>query len=145
MGIFTLPVLGHEQPKSRPQLIAHIAATRTPAPFVTDESMDYPKDWKSAPGTPIHQNPEKAPGHHEFGGTIAVHSLAVAPEHQGKKVGSTLMKSYIQRIGDALIADRIALLTHEHLIPFYESLGFTNAGPSSCTFGGGGWTNMVSR
>jgi Acetyltransferases len=74
---------------------------------------------------------------------VCVHSLAVLPEHQGKKVGSTLMKSYIQRIKEAEIADRIALLAHDDMIGFYESLGFENKGPSKCQFGGGGWTDMV--
>jgi GNAT superfamily N-acetyltransferase len=144
LGLFTLPVLGDETPQSRPQLIAHVVATRTPALFVTDESMDYPRDWRSSGIAVSPQIPEKAPGHHEIGSTIAVHSLAVSPEHQQKRVGSTLMKAYIQRIEEALIADRIALLAHDHLVPFYESLGFKNAGQSYCTFGGGGWTNMVS-
>ena len=78
-----------------------------------------------------------------MGRTIAVHSLAVLPEHQGKKVGSMLMESYTQRIKDSKIADRIALLAHGELIKFYEKLGFRNLGPSETKFGGGGWNDMV--
>jgi predicted N-acetyltransferase YhbS len=72
-----------------------------------------------------------------------VHSLAVAVEHQKKGLGTVIMKAYIQRIKDSKIADRIALLAHDQLVGFYENLGFTNAGPSTCTFAGGGWNNMA--
>jgi predicted N-acetyltransferase YhbS len=82
-------------------------------------------------------------GHQDQGSTITIHSLAVLPEHQRKKVGSTLMKAYIQRIKDAAIADRIALLAHDHLVPFYTALGFENRGVSDCKFGGGGWKDMI--
>jgi predicted N-acetyltransferase YhbS len=85
----------------------------------------------------------QAVGHEEGGSTIAIHSLAVDPEHQGKQVGSTLMKSYIQRIQEAQIADRIAIIAHEHLVPFYQSFGFESRGPSKCQFGGGGWVDLV--
>lgn len=112
---------------------------------MTDASMALPPDWQSKPKNSSANGHASEPlGHQEQGGTIAIHSLAVLPEHQGKKVGTTLMKSYIQRIKDAMIADRLALLTHEPLVPFYESLGFENKGPSQCTFGGGGWIDMVS-
>jgi GNAT superfamily N-acetyltransferase len=82
-------------------------------------------------------------GHQDQGSTIAIHSLAVLPEHQGKGIGSTLLKAYIQRIKDAAIADRIALLSHDDLVPFYTALGFENSGVSDCTFGGGGWNDLV--
>lgn len=84
-----------------------------------------------------------AVGHEEGGSTIAIHSLAVLPDHQGKQVGSTLLKSYIHRIREAQIADRIAIIAHDHLIPFYESFGFVSHGPSKCQFGGGGWVDLV--
>ena len=84
------------------------------------------------------------PGHHENGRTIAVHSLGVLPEFQRKGLGKTVMKSYIQRMESSGISDRIALLAHDNLINFYESLGFDNRGKSDVGFGGGGWTNMVT-
>ena len=82
-------------------------------------------------------------GHQEQGGTICIHSLAVAKDCQGMGLGSVLMKSYIQRIRGSKIADRIALLAHDHLISFYTGLGFQDMGPSSATFGGGNWHNLV--
>lgn len=141
--MFSLPPPVANQPKPRATLVAHILATRTPSEKITDATMGIPPDWRNK-GT-IPNGTETEPlGHQDQGGTIAVHSLAVLNEHQGKGLGTTLMKAYIQRIKDAEIADRIALLSHDHLVPFYQGLGFVNLGESDCKFGGGGWYDMVS-
>jgi hypothetical protein len=42
------------------------------------------------------------------------------------------------------IADRIALLTYDRLVPFYERLGFEYRGKSKAQYAGGGWNDMVS-
>ncbi|KAJ5914310.1 hypothetical protein N7504_003193 [Penicillium tannophilum] len=139
LGLFTLPLYG-DQPKPRATLVGHIIATRTSEPTVTDRSMRLPSEWKNERWS---FEGNEAVGHEEGGRTIAIHSLAVLPEHQGKQIGSTLMKSYIHRIREALIADRIAIIAHDHLVPFYESFGFENHGPSKCQFGGGGWVDLV--
>lgn len=140
LGIFTLPVLDENKPKPRATLVGHIIATRTSEPLVTDRAMHLPKDWQAERWT---YEDNQAVGHEEGGRTIAIHSLAVLPEHQGKQVGSTLLKSYIHRIREAQIADRIAIIAHDHLVPFYESFGFECRGPSKCQFGGGGWVDLV--
>lgn len=54
-----------------------------------------------------------------------------------------LMKSYEQRMETSGIADRIALLAHEHLVRMYEGMGFVDRGKSPVKFGGGGWTSLV--
>ena len=54
------------------------------------------------------------------------------------------MKSYEQRMETSGIADRIALLAHDHLVKMYEGLGFENRGKSNAKFGGGGWNSLVS-
>lgn len=144
LGIFSLPILDQGETKPRPELIAHIVATRTSSPRVTEESMGIPEDWQTRKRSLPDAGEKNYIGHEDQGSTVALHSLAVKAEYQRKGVGSTLMKSYIQRIKEAQIADRIALLAHDHMVPFYESLGFENRGPSACTFGGGGWFDMVS-
>lgn len=103
--------------------------------------MKLPSNWQGERWA--FENGE-AVGHEEGGGTIAIHSLAVLEEHQGKQVGSTLMKSYIHRIREAQIADRIAIIAHDHLVEFYQSFGFEDRGESKCQFGGGGWRDLVS-
>ncbi|KAL4783636.1 hypothetical protein BJX76DRAFT_246316 [Aspergillus varians] len=140
LGLFTLPLLDEGQPKPRPTLVGHVIATRVSNPYVTDKSMELPADWETERSTVVDG---ETVGHDDFGSSIAIHSLAVLREHQGKQVGSTLMKSYIQRIREAAIADRIVIIAHDHLISFYESLGFENRGSSKCQFGGGGWTDMT--
>lgn len=106
--------------------------------------MKIPEDWQTNKRSLPDAGEKNYIGHEDQGSTVALHSLAVKAEHQKKRVGSTLMKSYIQRIKEAQIAERIALLAHDHMVPFYEALGFENRGPSACTFGGGGWFDMVS-
>lgn len=58
-------------------------------------------------------------------------------------IGSVLLRSYLQRIKDAKIAVRLALLAHDDMKKFYGRFGFDDMGPSQATFGGGNWNNMV--
>lgn len=106
--------------------------------------MKIPSNWKTRRSSLPSDDDEEPLGHQDLGATICVHSLAVHPEFQKMGLGSILMKAYIQRIKDSRIADRIALLAHDHLIPFYAGLGFEDMGTSAVTFGGGNWNNMVS-
>jgi hypothetical protein len=110
--------------------------------------MGLPPNWKTSSkssGSPENAKDGEDPqGHQQTGGTICLHSLAVSKQYQKMGLGSVLMKSYIQRIKDAKIAERIALLAHDHLVKFYEGLGFENMGESNVTSCGGGWNNMVS-
>ncbi|KAH0831701.1 hypothetical protein AYO21_10735 [Fonsecaea monophora] len=146
LGLFTQPTKAELKDSSTPplrRLIAHVVSTRTPAPCVTEASMGVPSNWRTRRSS-LPTNTDKEPvGHQDMGGTICVHSVAVAPEFQRMGLGSILMKSYIQRMKDAKIADRIALLAHDHLVPFYKGLGFENMGPSTVTSHGGNWNNMV--
>lgn len=140
LGLFTLPIIKAGDPKPPATLVGHIIATRTSEPCVTDRSMKLPSNWQGERWT---FEDGEAVGHEEGGGTIAIHSLAVLEEHQGKQVGSTLMKSYLQRIREAQIADRIAIIAHDHLVDFYKSFGFEDRGESKCQFGGGGWRDLI--
>jgi ribosomal protein S18 acetylase RimI-like enzyme len=120
-------------------LLGHIISTKTANETVTDDDMALPPNWATKP----HESPEL--GHNEAGRTIALHSLAVDPEYQRCGLGSMLLKSYLQRMQVAAIADRCALLAHEELIPFYEAAGFEKLGKSQATYGGGGWFDMVYK
>jgi len=117
--------------------MAHIVATKSNDVYVTDEAMDYPTDWKS-------DRPTASPkGHQQHGRTICLHSLAVLPNFQGRRLGETLLKAYVHQMNKTGIADRISLIAHEHLVPFYTSCDFVNKGPSQAQFGGGNWIDMV--
>lgn len=110
---------------------------------VTDESMKLPENWQTKTSH-IPGPGEKAIGHEEQGTTIALHSLAVRREYQGKGMGSTVLREFLQRMDNAKTAERVAIISHEHLIKYYEKIGFKNMGPSKAQFGGGGWFDLVS-
>lgn len=90
-------------------------------------------------------NPALTPelGHKDHGRTLCIHSLAVLPAYQKRGLGRTLMKAYLQRMGTQGVADRVALIAHKGLIPYYEGFGFKYLGPSQAQFGGGGWFDMA--
>ncbi|KAI9046017.1 uncharacterized protein KD926_005963 [Aspergillus affinis] len=133
----------HPSETQTPQLIAHVIATRTSSTRVTDGSMEMPENWTSLPADEVVTVIGEAVGSESHGGSVAVHSLAVVPEYQGKGVGRALFNAYIEYIkSGAVRADRIVVIAHDHLIRFYESFGFRNEEPSACAFGGGGWFDM---
>ncbi|EON66123.1 hypothetical protein W97_05366 [Coniosporium apollinis CBS 100218] len=135
-----LPVDSNQPDRTsrRELLLGHIVATKTTNPTIHDDDMVIPPNWPSAP--PSHS---QCQGHQEHGRTVALHSLAVLPAYQRKGLGALLLKAYVQRIESSGIADRVALLTYDRLVPFYETLGFENRGRSAVTYGGGGWIDMV--
>ncbi|KAL8841841.1 MAG: hypothetical protein Q9205_005440 [Flavoplaca limonia] len=141
-AVAALPTYAHSRPPDsasptkKSTLVAQVIATKCASTTVTDESMEYPADWRN--GTSLSERQ----GHQENGRTIAVHSLAALPEFKGRGLGKIIMKAYLQRMETSGIADRIALLAHDHLIPYYESLGFVDIGKSKVQFGGGEWVNM---
>lgn len=122
-------------PQRRSVLLGHVVATKTANLIVTDDDMAIP-----APG----QNDPKL-GHKEHGSTICIHSLAVLPEYQHRGLGKTLLKAYLQRMESHRVADRAALIAHDHLLSFYEKFGFVNKGRSAAQFGGGAWFDMVKE
>lgn len=124
-------------PDNKGILLAHIVSTKCDSEVVTDESMDFPPEWRQ--GVSEHDRR----GHQEKGRTIALHSLGVLPAYQRIGLGRTILKSYIQRMETSGVADRIALLAHGPLVEYYETFGFVNKGESVAQFGGGGWNDMV--
>lgn len=146
LGIFSQPTKAEVEngATKKRTLLGHIIATRTAAPCVTDASMDYPKDWKTNKTTLPRPGETETIGHQDVGGTVCIHSIAVRPEYQSMGIGSVLLRSYLQRIKDAKIADRLALLAHDDMKKFYGRFGFDDMGSSQATFGGGDWNNMVS-
>lgn len=126
-------------------LIAHAFGTKTVNNTVGDEDMDIPDDihHSTVPQVtnPDPDSPRK--GHKEDGRTICLHSLAVLPQYQHKGVGRTLLSSYIQTMRGQQVADRIAIITYQDLVDFYEKFGFKDLGESKTKFGGGNWIDMV--
>jgi len=118
-------------------LIGHVISTKTHDLTATDASMGVPEGWEAP-------NPPRINiGHHEDGRTVVLHSVAVLPAFQGRGLGKILMTAYMQQMNGAGIADRLALIAHDHKTGYYKMLGFTEKGKSEAQFGGGGWYDMI--
>ncbi|KAI0828085.1 acyl-CoA N-acyltransferase [Hypoxylon sp. FL0890] len=124
---------------SRSVLIAHIVATKSHEKLVTDEAMDYPRDFRT------NKHKYSGLGHQDGGQTICIHSLAVHPKLQGCHLGKLLMKAYLQQLKNADMAKHCSLICQDYLIPFYEIFGFDCVGKSLASFGGGGWYDMTVK
>ncbi|KAI1412173.1 acyl-CoA N-acyltransferase [Hypoxylon sp. FL1857] len=124
---------------SRSVLIAHIVATKSHKKLVTDEAMDYPRDFRT------NKHKHSSLGHQEGGQTICIHSLAVHPKLHGCHLGKLIMKAYLQQLKNADIAEYCSLICQDYLVSFYERFGFVCQGPSKATLGGGGWFDMTLR
>ncbi|KAF1832693.1 acetyltransferase [Decorospora gaudefroyi] len=133
----TFPSIDSTDSGRKRVLLGHVISTKASSALVTDDAMDYPKDWKT--------NYQLTPsiGHSEDGQTVCLHSLCVHPNFAHKGLGTILLQSYVQRIKDSGVGSRIALICRDRYIPFYERAGFKKIGPSKCQYGGGNWVDMV--
>ncbi|KAK9314501.1 hypothetical protein V1524DRAFT_432950 [Lipomyces starkeyi] len=127
-------------PRSREKLIAFVIATKCATEYITDDALEIPEIDKQGYRKPTEVNGQR--GHVETGNTIAVESICVDPEYQGMKLGTTILRDFVQRMSTQAVAGRVAILAREDMVPFYENLGFYDAGPSAVKFGGGGWHNL---
>lgn len=112
-------------------LVGHILATKTPSLRVDLTSMEVPSL----------RNPNA--GHIEGARNIAIHALAIDPDWQKKNLGTLLMHDYIQKLSNQDLGDKVILLAHKKLIPFYEKIGFLNLGESDTKFGNESWYDLV--
>ncbi|CAI7568598.1 unnamed protein product [Penicillium bialowiezense] len=125
-------------------LIGHVIAVRSPYTRVTDGSMDMPENWRSLPNDEPVFVDDVLIGNHKYGDSVAIHSVAISPEFQGKRVGRALVKAYTEHLETGCFgASRAVLIAHDYLVNFYESVGFKNLGKSKSSFAGGVWFDMV--
>lgn len=107
------------------RILAYLEGPVVPERTLVDRNFYEAKDWSS-----------------ETGGYISITSLSVAPEAQGKGLGSLLLEEMKQvafrdqRLG-------INLTCHDYLIAFYENQGFQLLGPSSSTYANEEWFDML--
>ncbi|KAK4244988.1 putative nucleolar GTP-binding protein 1 [Corynascus novoguineensis] len=119
-------------------LLAHVISTRCRGNAITDADMAYPKEWRSPAG----RGTDQTVGHHEAGRTVGLHSLAVLPRLQRCGIGQMIIKAFLDQMKNCGLVDRVALICQDHLVSYYERLGFKHLGPSKVQFGGGGWHDM---
>lgn len=123
-------------------MFVHIIATLGCSPVVTDEDMDYPKNWlKMLHGD--ESSPSELVGHRPDGRTVCIHSIAVCPRLQGLGLGTATLKSYVQRLNSLGLADRVALICRKSETRFFQKCGFRNIGRSDTKTLPGEFYNMV--
>jgi ribosomal protein S18 acetylase RimI-like enzyme len=142
-GTSTLPTYATAQTTEtnsdrRSVLLAHILVTLTDNELVEESDIAVPQGWNT---TTV--DASQATGHQPCGRTVALHSLAVLPELQGSRVGTTLLRAFIQMVKDAKIVERISLITFEELVPWYERFGFENQGKSKNEYAGKEFYDLV--
>ena len=83
-------------------------------------------------------------GHDPDGKNLVVFALAVLPEFQKRGIASQLMSRFAEearREGK----ESILLMCKQHLIRYYERMGFEHVGLSRSTHGGAEWHEMRLR
>ena len=95
MGIFEA---GEEHDGS---LLAMIHGTRTSSPVTSDQSMTIGSFEPN-------------------GATVALHSLCVHPGWRARGLGTRVLREYLGRVGNEEGVERVALIAHDELVPFYQ-------------------------
>eukprot|EP00239_Pterosperma_sp_CCMP1384_P007878 CAMPEP_0197855514 /NCGR_PEP_ID=MMETSP1438-20131217/26783_1 /TAXON_ID=1461541 /ORGANISM="Pterosperma sp., Strain CCMP1384" /LENGTH=194 /DNA_ID=CAMNT_0043470653 /DNA_START=232 /DNA_END=816 /DNA_ORIENTATION=+ len=81
--------------------------------------------------------------HDPSGETLCIHSVCVQQDQRRNKVGTKMLKSYIQFVQASTPSiRRIALICKEYLVEFYTSCGFEMVGPSDIVHGKDPWFEM---
>lgn len=101
--------------------------------------MEIPPGWEAADPKAAH-----SVGHQPDGRTVMLHSLAVSPTYQRGGLGKALMRAYLARVKETGLGDRVAILTYDRLVPYYQGLGFEHYGKSKSNYAGVAWHDLVS-
>ncbi|CAG8730595.1 23475_t:CDS:2, partial [Gigaspora rosea] len=79
--------------------------------------------------------------HNSFGKTVSIHTICVDKLYRRRGVALCMLKEYIKRLKNESQNrdmngkyERIALICHEHLIPFYQKAGFILKGESEIIY-----------
>jgi ribosomal protein S18 acetylase RimI-like enzyme len=80
-------------------------------------------------------------GHDPDGKNLVVFALAVLPEFRKQGVARQLMSRFVDEARQRE-KENVLLLCKQHLIRYYERMGFVHAGLSKSTHGGAEWHQM---
>jgi len=83
-------------------------------------------------------------GHDPAGRNMVVFALAVLPEYRRRGIANQLMQRFAAE-ARKLGKENILLLCKQHLIAYYERLGFEHVSLSKSTHGGAAWHEMKMR
>ncbi|KAH7890397.1 acyl-CoA N-acyltransferase [Phlebopus sp. FC_14] len=105
----------------RPQLIGYVCSTLSPSESLTHASMST-----HVPGS----------------SSVCLHAVTVLPAYRREGIGSALLEEYMKRLALSKAYERILLITHQELVPFYQGVGFEYVGPSPVQHGSQPWFEM---
>jgi len=112
--------------------------------YIANELVGYVCSTLSSSTTLTHGSMSN---HNSRGTSVCLHAVCVAPSRRREKIGLHLLKEYIYRqasstneVGEPY--ERILLITHEELRPFYEEAGFEWLGKSDVIHGSRPWYQM---
>jgi ribosomal protein S18 acetylase RimI-like enzyme len=80
-------------------------------------------------------------GHIPHGKNMVVFALAVLPEYQKRGIANRLMSRFVEDARERK-KENILLMCKQHLIAYYERMGFVHIGLSKSTHGGAEWHEM---
>ena len=80
-------------------------------------------------------------GHDPDGKNMVVFALAVLPEFQKQGIARQLMSRFVEESRQRK-KENVFLLCKQHLIAYYERMGFRHVGLSKSTHGGAEWHEM---
>jgi ribosomal protein S18 acetylase RimI-like enzyme len=80
-------------------------------------------------------------GHDPAGRNLVVFALAVLPEYRKQGIARQLISRFAEE-ARARGKENVLLMCKQHLIAYYERMGFTHAGLSKSTHGGAEWHEM---
>ena len=80
-------------------------------------------------------------GHDPHGKNLVVFALAVLPEFQKRGIAGQLMSRFVEEARGRGNGN-VLLMCKQHLISYYERMGFAHVGLSKSTHGGAEWHEM---
>lgn len=80
-------------------------------------------------------------GHDIDGKNMVIFALAVLPEFQKRGIARRLMARFMEEARRCQ-KENVFLMCKQHLIAYYENMGFIHAGLSKSTHGGAEWHEM---
>jgi len=80
-------------------------------------------------------------GHDPQGKNMVVFALAVLPEFQKQGIAYQLMSRFVEE-ARGRNKENVLLMCKQHLIAYYERMGFAHVGLSKSTHGGAEWHEM---
>jgi ribosomal protein S18 acetylase RimI-like enzyme len=80
-------------------------------------------------------------GHHPDGKNMVVFALAVLPEFQKQGIANRLMSQFVEDAHQRK-KKNVLLMCKQHLVAYYEKMGFAHVGLSRSTHGGAEWHEM---